>query len=74
MLFAFSITDVRQPRGPHDGGIAVSAKRRPFYNENNSSINRGALGLSQEKMALIRDKKEEIEKVINWNLHENHIK
>lgn len=28
-----SIQDACQPRGPHDGGIAVLAKRRPFYND-----------------------------------------
>lgn len=54
---------MRQPRGAYEGSVPASSKRRPFYNENAASVNRGALGLSQEKMALIRDKKEEIEKV-----------
>lgn len=57
------VVDARQPRGAYEGSAPATTKRRPFYNESAASVNRGALGLSQEKMALIRDKKEEIEKV-----------
>lgn len=62
-LYVFA-PDLRQPRGPYDGATPALAKRRPVGNDSNNSASRGALGLSQEKMSLIRDKKEEIEKVI----------
>ena len=48
--------------------LPPSGRRRPNYDTGapfgGRDVGRGAMGLSQEKMIMIKEKKEEIEKVV----------